>query len=210
MARYITEFIGTFFLVLTIGLVVVDSNAGNFAPLAIGAVLIAMIYAGAHISGAHYNPAVTLAFWLTGRCGGKCNYKDLALYIVVQVFGAVAAAVIVLYLKDNPQISAIKMQTGKVLLSEAIFTFALCFVILYVARTKNLLFGVAIGLTVVAGIYAVGEISGAVFNPAVATGITVMGLSSLSNIWLYIVANFTGGLLAVFTFKFLNMQCKSS
>lgn len=204
MARYITEFIGTFFLVLTIGLVVIDSETGKFAPIAIGAVLIAMIYAGAHISGAHYNPAVTLAFWLTGRCGGKCNYRDFAMYIFVQVLGAVAAAFLVLYLKDNPSLSAVELQKGKVLIAEVIFTFALCFVILYVARTGDYLFGVAIGLVVIGGIYAVGEISGAVFNPAVATGITVMGLSSLSNIWVYMVANFAGGILAVIVFKYIN------
>ncbi len=205
-ARYIVEFIGTFFLVLTIGAVVVNSGAGNFAPLAIGAVLIVLIYAGAHISGAHYNPAVTLAFWLTGKCGGKCDYKDLTIYIVVQIFGALAAAFVVLYLKDSPKLVASNLSIGKVLIAEVIFTFALCFVILYVAKTKNIFFGIAIGLTVVAGIYAVGEISGAVFNPAVAAGITAMGISSLSNIWLYIVANFTGGFLAVLVFNFLDFE----
>ncbi|MGH7885772.1 MAG: MIP/aquaporin family protein [Thermodesulfobacteriota bacterium] len=206
IARYIVEFIGTFFLVLTIGAVAINSRAGNFAPLAIGAVLIAMIYAGAHISGAHYNPAVTLAFWFTGKCGGKCNAKDFAMYIIVQIFGALAAAFVVLYLKDRPELLVSNLQTGKVLVSEVIFTFALCFVILYVAKTKNILFGVVIGLTVVASIYAVGEISGAVFNPAVAAGLTAMGLSSLSNIWLYLVANFAGGILAVLVFNFLNFK----
>lgn len=205
-ARYIVEFIGTFFLVLTIGAVVINSSAGNFAPLAIGAILIALIYAGAHISGAHYNPAVTLAFWLTGKCGGKCDYKDFSIYILVQILGAISAAFIVLYLKGSPELVASNLQIGKVLIAEIIFTFALCFVILYVAKTKNIFFGVAIGLTVVAGIYAVGEISGAVFNPAVAAGITAMGLSSLSNIWLYVVANFAGGVLAVLVFNFLNFE----
>ena len=68
MSKYVVELIGTFFLVLTIGLVVIEPGAGAFAPLAIGSILMVMIYAGGHISGGHYNPAVTLAVWMRGRC----------------------------------------------------------------------------------------------------------------------------------------------
>ena len=68
MGRYAVELIGTFFLVLTIGMTVIEPGAGTLAPLAIGSALMVMVYAGGHISGAHYNPAVTLAVWMRGRC----------------------------------------------------------------------------------------------------------------------------------------------
>ncbi len=64
MNKYLVEFIGTFFLVLTIGLVILEPGAGAMAPIAIGSVLMVMVYAGGHVSGAHYNPAVTLAVWM--------------------------------------------------------------------------------------------------------------------------------------------------
>ena len=88
MRKFIVEFIGTFFLVLTIGLTVIPGSAGVIAPLAIGSVLMVMVYAGGHISGAHYNPAVTLGVLLRGRC----TMADVPLYMVAQILGAVAAA----------------------------------------------------------------------------------------------------------------------
>ena len=71
MNKYIAEFIGTFFLVLTIGCAVIGHGAGPFAPLAIGSALMVMIFAGGHISGGHFNPAVTLGVWLRGKCETK-------------------------------------------------------------------------------------------------------------------------------------------
>jgi len=208
MQKYIVEFIGTFFLVLTIGLVVIEPGAGVLAPLAIGSVLIGMIYAGGHISDAHYNPAVTLAFWMRGRC----ETKDVLFYIVAQLFAAVDAALIVLFFKRGATISAASLEILPALVAELLFTFALAFVILNVATSKhtagNTYYGVAIGLTVVGGIFAVGGISGAVFNPAVAVGITVMGLSSIANIWIFLVANFAGGALAAVVFNYLNPDDK--
>ena len=78
MNKYIVELIGTFFLVFTIGNVVIEPGAGPLAPLAIGAALMVMVYAGGHISGAHYNPAVTLAILIRG----KCDAKDVAPYVI--------------------------------------------------------------------------------------------------------------------------------
>src|SRR5215510_5291597 len=98
MKRYLTEFIGTFFLVLTIGMTVIDPGIGAFAPLAIGTALIVMVYAGGHVSGAHYNPAVTLAVWLRG----KCHRSQIVGYIAAQIIGATLAAFVVGYLKGNP------------------------------------------------------------------------------------------------------------
>jgi aquaporin Z len=202
MSKYIVELIGTFFLVFTIGNV-----AGDMAPLAIGAVLMVMIYAGGHISGAHYNPAVTIAIFLRG----KCDAKDIVPYIVAQLFGAAAAAAAVMYLK-GPDVVVPMMDLSEklpqVILAEILFTFALAYVILNVATAKgtegNSFYGLAIGFTLLAGAYTVGGISGGVFNPAVAVGISIMGLSAWNNIWVYLVANFSGAIIAAFVFKFAN------
>src|SRR5437868_1170848 len=95
MNKYIAEFIGTFFLVLTIGCAVVIGGAGVIAPLAIGAALMVMVYAGGHISGGHYNPAVTLAVWIRGRCATK----DVVPYWVAQLAAAIVASLVLNYLK---------------------------------------------------------------------------------------------------------------
>ena len=97
MKKYLVEFIGTFFLVLTVGMCVIDPSAGNLAPLAIGSALMIMVYAGGHVSGGHYNPAVTLAVWLRGRC----PTKDVLPYWVAQILGALAASAVVLFLKGD-------------------------------------------------------------------------------------------------------------
>ncbi len=208
MNKYIVEFIGTFFLVFTIGNVFIEPCACNLAPLAIGGVLMVMIFAGGHISGAHYNPAVTLAVFLRG----KCDAKDVVPYIAAQVAAAAVAAYAVLFLKGPDAIIQPMALTAailpKALLAEFLFTFALAYVVLNVATAKgtsgNSFYGLAIGFTVMAGAFAVGGIAGGVFNPAVAVGISVMGLSSWANIWVYLVANFAGGAVAALTFKFLN------
>lgn len=212
MKKYLVEFIGTFFLVFTIGMTVLAPGAGNLAPFAIAAVLMAMIYAGGHISGAHYNPAVTLAVWLRG----KCSTGDVAPYLGAQAAGAIAASLAVKALKTGLVAKAAAM-TGPMspeilpaLLAEFLFTFALAWVILQVATARgtsgNPFYGAAIAFTVLAGALAVGGISGGVFNPAVALGACLMGLISWGSIWLYLVANFAGGLAAAFAFKAVNAE----
>ena len=204
MNKYITEFIGTFFLVLTVGCSVVIGGAGVIAPLAIGSVLMVMIYAGGHISGGHYNPAVTLGVFIRG----KCPAKDVVPYWVSQIVGGVLAALVVGYLKGDIQVKPIVLRTGPALLAEFLFTFALVYVVLNSATSKdnsgNSFYGLAIGFTVLSGAFAVGGISGAAFNPAVAVGISVMGLSVWSNVWIYVVATLLGGLVAGLSFKLLN------
>jgi len=203
MHKYITELIGTFFLVLTIGCTVIGGGAGVIPPLAIGGVLMVMVFAGGHISGAHYNPAVTLGVWIRGRC----DTKDVLPYMIFQIIGAVLAALVVKYLRAGTAVTAMNMALGPALLAEFLFTFALVFVVVNVATAKgtagNSFYGLAIGMTVMAGAFAVGSISGGVFNPAVAVGITTMGLSSWSSLWIYLVANFLGGAAAGVTFKSL-------
>jgi len=207
MQKFVVEFIGTFFLVFTIGNVVIEPGAGNLAPLAIGAALMMMVFAGGHISGAHYNPAVTLAVYLRG----KCDTKDVLPYMGTQIVAAVVAGLLVLFLK-GPSVSVTPIDLMAVLpqaiLAEILFTFALAYVVLNVATAKgtdgNSFYGLAIGFTVMAGAFSVGGVSGGAFNPAVAVGISVMGLSSWANIWVYLVANFAGAALAAVVFKFVN------
>lgn len=204
MSKYITELIGTFFLVFTIGCTVIGTPPGVIPPLAIGAALMVMVYAGGHISGAHYNPAVTLAVWIRGRC----HTSDVIPYWISQIVGAVLAALAVKYLKTGVSVAPGAVQVGPALIAEFLFTFALAYVVLNVATSKdtvgNSFYGLAIGFTVMAGAFAVGNISGGVFNPAVAVGISVMKLSSWANIWIYLVANFLGAGAAAGVFRVLN------
>ena len=208
MQKYAVEFIGTFFLVFTIGNVVIDPGAGPLAPLAIGAALMAMVFAGGHISGAHYNPAVTLAVFLRG----KCDAKDMGPYMGTQLIAAVVAALLVKNVMKGPDSGVVPIDLLAVLpqaiLAELLFTFALAYVVLNVAPAKgtdgNAFYGLAIGFTVMTGAFAVGGVSGGIFNPAVAVGISAMGLSSWGNIWVYLIANFAGAALAAYVFKFVN------
>ncbi len=203
MKKYITEFIGTFFLVLTIGCTVIPGAAGVIAPLAIGSVLMVMIFAGGHISGAHYNPGVTLAVWLRGRC----ETKDVVPYVLAQIIGAVVAAAVVsfLYGSGTPMTLA---SVPKAFLAELLFSFGLCYVVLNTATAKGTanqsFYGLAIGFTVMAGAFAVGGISGGAFNSAVAIGAAAMKMLHFADIWIHISANFVGGALAAAVFKFAN------
>lgn len=206
MGKYIVELIGTFFLILVIGLCVIEPGAGAMAPLAIGTILMVMVYAGGHISGGHYNPAVTLAVWMRG----KCESKDVPSYMIFQIIGGSLAALLVNKLKAGSLVMAANPNVSLALIAELIFTFALAFVVLNVATAKktagNSYFGLAIGFTLMAAAYAIGNISGCAINPAVAIGLTIMGLSKLSNLWIFIVANLAGGAIAAVIFKLLNRE----
>ena len=208
MNKYLVEFIGTFFLVLTVGCSVVIGGAGVIAPLAIGSALMVMIYAGGHVSGAHYNPAVTLGVWVRG----KCPTRDVIPYWLAQFIGAALAALALNYLKGDISAKPMILRTGPALLAEFLYAFALVYVVLNVATAKatsgNSFYGLAIGFTVLTGAFAVGSISGAAFNPAVALGISIMGLSAWSNIWVYLVANLLGGYMAAVAFKIINPDDK--
>ncbi len=212
MHKYICELIGTFFLVLTIGCTVIGGGTGVIPPLAIGSALMVMIFAGGHLSGGHFNPAVTLGVWLRGRCPAR----DVLPYMIFQVIGAVVAANVVkyLYAEAAGKVTAMDLSktVGPAFLAEFLYTFALVYVVLNVATAKgtsgNSFYGLAIGFTVLTGAFAVGGISGGAFNPAVAVGISVMGLSAWDNLMLYLIANFLGGAVAAFTFKTLNPEDK--
>ena len=205
MNKYVVEFIGTFFLVFTVGMCVIKPDVGNFAPLAIGAALMVMVYAGGHISGGHFNPAVTIAVWVRGKCPGA----DVPGYIASQAVAAFAAAVAALFLKGNPEVTPMDLKVGPALMAEFLGTFALCWVVLNTATAKttagNSNYGLAIGFTVMVMAYAVGGISGGAFNPAVAVGITVMHLVKATNLWIHLVADFGGGITAALAFKALSV-----
>ena len=208
MKKYITEFIGTFFLVLTIGCTVIPGAAGVIPPLAIGAALMVMIFAGGHISGGHYNPAVTLAVFIRGRC----DTKDVVPYWIAQVAAGLVASVVAAWLCGKSGTPMVISNVPAAFVAEFLFTFALAYVVLNTATAKgmanNSFYGLAIGMTVMTGAFAVGSISGGAFNPAVAVGIAVMKLVSFSQIWIHLVADLAGGLMAGLVFKFINSDDK--
>ena len=199
-----TEFIGTFFLSLTICTAAVYGSAGEYAPFGIAATLMVMIYAGGHISGAHYNPAVTVSIYLRGACD-----KDEVLpYIASQVIAAVSAALVVEnFFLPNPNLtSPVAAELGnEAVVAELLFTFALAYVILNVATTEstsgNGYYGAAIALVVLAGAITVGSISEASFNPAVTSALIVSGKLTLADSWMHFVPQFVGAVLATYVFK---------
>ncbi|MEO0558987.1 MAG: aquaporin [Bacteroidota bacterium] len=205
-AKLITEFIGTFFLVLTIGLSVLIQ--APLAALAIASVLMVMVYMGGHVSGAHYNPAVTLAVWMRG----KLPASEIAPYMGAQILAAIVAAFCAYIITGDVLTVAPAEETSLAafFLLELLFTFALVIVILNVATSVdtagNSYFGLAIGFTVFAGAVAAGPISGGAFNPAVAIGPILVDLISgegttISGLWVYLVSTFAGAALAAIVFK---------
>jgi aquaporin Z len=203
MHKAAAEFVGTFFLVLTVGCTGIAAGPGVIAPLAIGSILMAMIYSGGHVSGAHFNPAVTLGVFLRGRCPAR----DVAPYVLAQLAGAGAAAAIVLSFKTQEAV-AFSAPTAAAAAAEFLFTFALVYVILNVATSRatagNSYFGLAIGFTVMAGAFAVGDISGGAFNPAVAIGAMTMHMLPWATLPLYLVAELLGAAAAALVFRAIN------
>ena len=205
LRKLVVEAVGTFFLVFTIGQVVIDPGAGQMVPLAIGSVLMAMVYAGGHVSGAHYNPAVTLAVLVRGLV----TLNEAVGYWIAQLVAALLAAGVVAYLKGAPAAAPFEPPVAPAMLAEFLFTFALAFVVLNVATaagTKgNSYFGLAIGFTVLAAAYAVGGVSGAVLNPAVAAGLVGMGSLAADRLWTYLIAEVAGGAAAALLFNAMHL-----
>lgn len=200
MAKYLTEFIGTLFLVLTVGLVVTGTG-GPTSVIAIGVMLMCMIYMGGHISGAHYNPAVTLALVIAG----KCPAKDLIPYWIAQLVGGIGGAALSQLINDQaPAIKPAALPVHIPLIVEVLFTFGLVLVVLNVATHKKMagspVYGLAIGFFIVAAAYAAGPISGGAFNPAVGTGMSFF-MPTKEHLWLYWAGPLVGGLLAALVFK---------
>lgn len=206
MSKYYTEFIGTMFLVLAVGIAAIGGQAGAMAPFAIGSILFVMIYAGAHISGAHYNPAVTFAVLIRKRITIS---QAFFIYWVAQIGGALAAWAIVTFLfeiegTDTSAIASVE----KALASEVLGTFALAYVVLNTATAKantgNSFYGLAIGFTVLACAFTFGGYSGGAFNPAVAIGATLMKGFVWADMWIYLAGSLGGALLAGLVFNMNN------
>jgi len=214
MRNYITEFIGTFFLVLTVGFCV-TSNA-PLGALAIGSSLMIMVYMGGHISGGHYNGAVSLAVFLRG----KIDARTFVAYLISQFLGAIAAALVVYLVtsKTYPLAPGAGVSPMAALIVETLYTFALCIVVLNVATSPdtegNSYYGLAIGFTIVVAAISGGAISGGAFNPDVGTGPIVVDAilkgGSLANVWLYLVGPFLGGALAAWVYRLQNPAAAGS
>jgi aquaporin Z len=210
--RYIAEFIGTFFLILTICMVGYGKVSSDLQPLAVGTVLIAMIYACGHISAAHFNPAVTIAFFLRG----KIDIKNAGFYILAQMLGGLAAALLTgVLISAKPPTTALMLPPQyfsvlPALLAEVVGAFAWVWVILNVATAKalegNSFYGIAIGFTVTALMYTLGSVSGSVFNPAVALATCIVQFSSWNNLWIYMVGSIIGAVLGAIVFKYVNLE----
>mgnify|MGYP001357195195 FL=1 len=205
--KLIAEFIGTFFLALTICTAAVHGSAGEYAPFAIAATLMVMIYGVGHISGAHFNPAVTVAVWLRGAC----EKEDVFPYIAAQVIAGILAA----FASENllfveTSVNALEMDATQAVSAEFLYTFALVFVILNVATTEstdgNGYYGAAISFVVLAGALTVGEISGGSFNPAVTGALFASGFVEAADLWMHLVPQFVAGILAFQAYKITVMR----
>jgi aquaporin Z len=204
--KYVVEFIGTFFFVMAICMAE-GSSLGQFGPLAIGMTLIMLVYSSGHISGSHLNPAVSLAVYLRG----KLNGGDLLPYMVGQFLGATLASMLSGFLLTSLQMTEPvpkELDIVPALIAEFLGTLLYVYVYLNMLTTRrtsgNTYFGMAIGLAYVASLYTFQSVSQGAFNPAVALGITMANLTSWSSIWVFLVANFAGGVLAAFLSQYVN------
>lgn len=205
LKKYIVEFIGTFFLVFTIGTILFGGSTGNSAIIGVGFILMVMVYAGGPISGGHYNPAVSLA----AAIRGALPWKHYIQYFIAQILGAGLAAYAVQYLVVVPPIVASPdYHVPAMIIGEFLFTFALCYTVLLTATSKktegNSYYGLAIGSTVTAGIYSTGTFCLAAFNPAVAIGLLTMGAITSKLAGVTLLIDFVGGIAAGFLYKFIN------
>jgi aquaporin Z len=210
LRRLSAEFIGTFFLVLVVCMSTYSKVSADLQPIAIGLMLIGLIYANGYMSAAIFNPAVTLAFWLRGRI----ETKDALAYVVVQFIAGIAAASLTLALTmAKPIVQPIAAPPQyfaliPAILAEVVGTFLMCWVILNVATSKtiegNSFYGLAIGSTVAGLIYTLGSVSGSVFNPAVAIALDVAHIGNWANLWIYLVGSFGGAAVAALAYRFIN------
>jgi aquaporin Z len=210
LKKYIVEFIGTFFLVLTICMTSYSKVSADLQPLAVGVMLMVLVYSMGYLSGAQFNPAISLAIYLRGRI----NLKEMGFYWIAQILGAIAAAMITAVLiSAKPPVGLIAstpqfFSMVPALIAEALGSFALTWVVLTVATSKaldgNNFYGLAIGFTVTALMYTLGSVSGSAFNPVVAIATCVAHLSTWNNLWIYMVGGLGGAALATMAFKYIS------
>lgn len=202
MKKYLVEFIGTFFLVLTVGCTVALGSGTPFAPIAIGFALMIMVYAGGYISGGHYNPAVSLG----AAVRGALEWKHLLMYWIAQFLGAIAAGLVVLsFMQVLKPVAINNFYLSNLIIAEFLFTFALVYVVLHTATSTktegNSYYGLAIGSTVTVGAFAVGGLCLAAFNPAVAVAAGMLHLASVKTVVITICSNTIGALVAALVYR---------
>lgn len=203
--KYLTEMIGTFvFMFAVLGIVLGGSDSVGATALGVGSVLMVMVYASGHISGGHLNPAVSIAAHLRGAL----PLGDLGPYIVAQLVGALAAFGVGFGLWHERYSAGALDLTGAIwpaFLAELVFTFALCYVVLHTATSKdsagNSFYGLAIGFVVTVGVVAVGAISGGAFNPAITFGLMLSGTFAWKFLWVYLLAQVLGAVVAAYAYK---------
>ena len=202
--KYIVKFIGTFFLVFTIGMIATLPGNGVIAALAIGLTLMTLVYAGGFISGGHYNPAVSLAATLRGALPAR----DFVPYVISQILGSIGAFALIAMLTELPDVTMCSYSMIQILIGEFLFTFALCYVVLCVATSKetknNSYYGLAIGGILTVGAFvAGGVICYGAFNPAVAIGLWLMHLSCMWLTIITIIGNILGAIAAAYIYRYV-------
>ena len=211
VSKLLVEFIGTFFLVLVIGMTAFDPLLPTgLGPVAVAAVLASLIFATGHVSGAHFNPVVTLAFTIRGSTP-RCETGP---FMLVQIAGAILAGLVTIWtvppLPDGATIEPLDLQIVPTMVFETLFTFALVFVILNVASAKplagNQFHGLAVGLVVLAGAYVAGPVSGAAFNPAVTFALGTMGIADWADVWMHFCSQLAGSMLALAAFAIIDRE----
>lgn len=205
LKKCLVEFIGAFFLIFTIGCSSFPNGGNAFPPMAIGFILMVMVYAGGHISGGHYNPAVSLA----AAIRGALPWKDFGPYIIAQFIGGVLAAFLTSYIVAIPPAAAeLTFSITPMIICEFLFTFALCYTVLHTTTSNdtkgNSYYGLAIGAVVLVGILAANGTCYCAFNPAVALGLFAMKITQTKLILITLLTNFVAGAAAAGTYKITN------
>lgn len=212
LAPFVAEFLGTLVVTFTVGCCALSPGMPTWSPTAIASALMVMVYSTAPISGGHLNPAVSFSLGVVQAVPWRTVIK----YWVVQVAGGVAAGICCRAL-FSPRSAAVEpiapFTWGYGMLAEVIYTFMLCFVVNNCAASKrnnpkedgNQFFALAIGFVIVAGGYAVGNVSGACFNPAVTAGLASTG-SGYRWVFAWVGAEFLGALLAAIAYRILRWE----
>ncbi|MDC3344849.1 MIP family channel protein [Flavobacteriaceae bacterium] len=213
MKNYISEFIGTFAMIFcgTGAMTINEITGGDVTHVGIGItwglIVMAMIYAFGEISGAHFNPAVSIAF----AYAKKFSWKEVPKYIFFQVAGAFAASLLLMWLFPKSELLGATIPTVDVwraFVLELILTFFLMVVIINVStgsKEVGMMAGIAIGSVVLLEALFAGPITNASMNPARSIAPNIVS-GNIKGLWLYILAPIIGALLAVVSCKFVKHE----
>lgn len=206
MRACIVELLGSMFLMLAVGISVLSVDLESVAPFVIGMTLVIMVYAGGPISGAHYNPMVSLSLAIRGAL----PWDKFLPYVSSQILGISLSLFPISYFVMHDSQSASDFRIDQVFAAECMFSFLLAMVINLVATNKNAsgnsYFGLAIGMTVTISAFLIGGISGAAINPAVTMGLLVLKKISPEMLWVYLSAQVLGGILSGLLCKYLLLE----